>query len=457
MPWRPLPLTDAVAVYPFQHSTQAELPLRLGDQLYLIEEGGKDDSWCRGYLVAPPLLASALTNEGRTASGARVYHGIFPRSFLEIRETLGGLAPQPHKGDENGHAKPPAPVPMLKIGDESPTSLSEPLVDEISSCLREWYTLHLPDRVRRRQYDVLEEISVTTGRLDYARRQLLNNVLTLQERSGVRDQAVWDLVRGNKLLSGEVIVRDAFQNGRLLTAHDSAIQMSRLQTIMGTLDTPPVDKVEVTTLHHALLEVQSVAGSSLDTLTLNICLYEKTGDGKFFPFSEVYSASASSKIKTVLADLNARDIGADDHLYLVVKVIALEPPKLAPKSFSDRPPSRNGTLKGAKDQLLTRRRSSLMFGSKRKAAHERPHFNQNGRTTPQPSERAETPTIPEEPEDENAQKPTGPPVQRLVGVGLLDVAPLLRSTEKAEGESITIWSPCNRSEEKMYGSDTLVT
>ena len=212
MPWWPLPLSYAVAVYPFQPSSSpAELPLQIGDQLYVIEQGGKGGSWCRGYLVAPPSLVSALTNEGRAASDARVFSGIFPKCCIEIREELGSIAPQSDGNGENGHFKPPAPVPMLKIGDESPTSTSEPLVDEISSCLREWYTLHLPDLVLRRRYDLLEDVSTTTSRLDYARRQLLNNVLTLQERLGVRDQAVWDLVRGNKMLSGEIIVRDSSQ------------------------------------------------------------------------------------------------------------------------------------------------------------------------------------------------------------------------------------------------------
>ena len=73
---------------------------------------------------------------------------------------------------------------MLKIGDESLTSANEPLVDEISSCLREWYILHLPDLVLQRQYDLLEQMSAIITRLDYARRQLLNDVLTRTGETG---------------------------------------------------------------------------------------------------------------------------------------------------------------------------------------------------------------------------------------------------------------------------------
>ena len=459
MPWRPLPLSYAVAVYPFQPSaSEAELPLQLGDQIYVIEEGGKDYAWCRGYLVAPTSLTSSLTAEGRANTDARVFSGIFPKCCIELREELGDVNSHEANAGSNGQSKPSAPVPMLKIGDESPTSSNEPLVDEISSCLREWYVLHLPDLVLRRAYDLLDEISAITTRLDYARRQLLNDVLTVQERTSVREQAVWDLVKGNKMLNGEVIVRDSKQNGRLLTAQDSAIQMSKLQAIMGALDSPPAMKVEITTLHHVLFEVKSITGVELDTLMLNFSLYEKLADGIFKPFSETCAAKPSAKIKTLFADLNAQDMSADEHLYLVAKVVAVESPRAAPKRSAERPPSRNGTLRGTRDNLLTRRRSSLMFGSKRKNAQDRPRPNPNGRATPQPteSERAATPVIPEEQEDVQTAKPTGPPVPRVVGVGLVDIGAILRSSKDETEAGITIWSASHRSEEKMKEWDPLV-
>ncbi|RMD44550.1 hypothetical protein DV735_g575, partial [Chaetothyriales sp. CBS 134920] len=467
MPWRPLPLSYAVAIYPFlPSSSTAELPLQIGDQLYVIEQGGKDNSWCRGYLVAPPSLVSALANEGRTASDARVFSGIFPRCCIEIRERLGSVPDGTERQEQDGLSKPAAPVPMLKVGDESPTSSAEPLVDEISSCLREWYTLYLPDLVLQRQYDLLEEIASLSTSLDYARRQLLNNVLTLQERSTVRDNAVWHLVRGNKLLHGEVIVRDSSQNGRLLTADDSAIRMSSLQTIMGALNSPPAEKSEATGQHHALyhawLQVKPASGHDQDALLLNVSLYEKLDDGTLAPFSEMYSASASTALRTVFSDLNAQDISTDGRLYLVFKLVGPEYPRNVPKSSVDRPPSRNGTLKSTKDQLLTRRRSSLIFGSKRKAAHERPQFNHNGRLTPHSSERQATATISENPQDEkppktaNAQKSAGPPVPRLIGVGIYDVAAVLRSNKEAEKESVAIYSSTTRAEDKLDDIDPLV-
>jgi len=63
MPWQPLPrIAFAVATFPFTATSPADLPLELGDELYIIEQGGKDADWFRGYLVAPPSLLAGLTS-----------------------------------------------------------------------------------------------------------------------------------------------------------------------------------------------------------------------------------------------------------------------------------------------------------------------------------------------------------------------------------------------------------
>lgn len=451
MPWQPLPLSYAVAIYPFQPSTSpAELPLQIGDQLYVVEEGGKHGAWCRGYLVAPPTLLAALSPGGRTAADARVFSGIFPKCCIEIREQLGSNVPPPSLP---GQPRPSAPVPMLKIGDESPTSSAEPLVDEISSCLREWYILHLPELVLRRDYHLLDQMSEITTRLDYARRELLNDVLTAQERLQVRDEAVWDLVRGNKMLSGEVIVRDPAQQGRLLTSSDPAVEMTKLQAVMSELDGSPAEKSKATSLHHCLLDVGSVVGSDLDTTTLSLALYQRDADGNTSSFSETYSSVASGKIKTLLTDLSTRDIGNDNHLFLTVKVVVPEAPRRAQKRIPDQPPSRNGTLLGQRQLSLNRRRSSLMFGKRRNT--ERPHPGLDGRTTPQLHDRAATPFIREE-DEAGSTNTQGPPVPRTIGVGILDVDKIIREGQPYEG-AITIWSMSQREDDKRRASDPRIT
>ena len=456
MPWRPLPLSYAVAVYPFQPGpSPSELPLQIGDQLYVIEEGGKDGSWCRGYLVAPPSILSALSPSGRGASDARVFSGIFPKCCIEVREELdAGISRASTVSPESN--KPQAPVPMLKIGDDSPTSSTEPLVDEISSCLREWYVLHVPDLVLNREYDHLDRVSNITTRLDYARRQLLNNVLTTQERAGVREEAVWNLVRGNKMLSGEVIVRDPRQLGKLLTSDDSAIEMAKLQSTMSLLDSPPVSKPEKTTVtYHCLLEVKSVTGTDLDTVTLSLGLFFKATDGTFSALSETHISPATADMRTLLSDFSRRVVGSDGQLYLVVKVIAIEPPKTLPKRAPlERSPTSNGTVKVKRDILLARRRSSLMFGSKQKI--EKPQSESNGRATPA-SERAPTPMMRGSEDDERSSKSSkdfGPPLPRTIGVGLIDIARVFRGN-KEEDASVTIWTTTNRDEERMHCEDDI--
>lgn len=450
MPWQPLPLSYAVAIYPFQPSaSSAELPLQIGDQLYVIEQGGKDGAWCRGYLVAPPTLLSALTPGGRTAADARVFSGIFPKCCIEIREQLG---PDEQPVAEKGQSKPQAPLPMLKVGDESPTSSSEPLVDEISSCLREWYILHLPDLVLRREYHLLNQMSDVTTRLDYARRELLNDVLTTQERLQVRSQAVWDLVRGNRMLSGVVIVRDANQHGRLLTSDDSAIELTKSQAIMSVLNAPPSENPKAISLHHCLLDVKSVVGSDQDAATLSLALYREDSAGAATPLSETYSSVASARMKTLFSDLSTRDLADDNGLFLAIKLVLPEPPRTARKRTTERPPSRNGTLMGQRQMSLNRRRSSLMFGKRKNG--ERPQPGQNGRATPQFQDRAQTPSIAEE--DEDGSKPAqGPPVPRTVGVGILNVNKIMAGGQSCE-ETVTIWSLSSREDEKPREIDKRV-
>src|ERR1700710_1311905 len=90
MPWQPLPrIAFAVATYPFTASSPADLPLELGDELYIIEQGGKNGEWFRGYLVAPPSLLAGLTSTKGQTLEARVFSGIFPVSCVEVREVLG--------------------------------------------------------------------------------------------------------------------------------------------------------------------------------------------------------------------------------------------------------------------------------------------------------------------------------------------------------------------------------
>ncbi|KAL4928590.1 guanine nucleotide exchange factor DCK1 [Aspergillus undulatus] len=555
MPWRPLPrIAFAVAIFPFQPSTPADLPLELGDELYIIEQGGNHGEWCRGYLVAPPSLLAGLTSTKGQALEARVFSGIFPRNCVEIREVLGDSdgnkalrngAPSvgdrtedievdvrsslaSSQGDEHAAdevsdvviarkekpsqifiqksededqptprgartspwgtfpltpvnvgpqnpdvPRPAAPVPMLKIGDETPTSFSEPLVDEIASCLREWHSTKLHELLLSQQYQVVEEMSSIVQGLDYARRQLLYNVLTSKEKEALRQEVVWKLVRGNKLLGGEVIVRDPEQRGRLLTGDDSAVQLAKLQSEMSMLESSPIPASDTAALHHLLLEVNAVSGNAPGpvVLAVNLCILSEAGVLK--PLSETYildipspeqfaSSGQSNKLKTLFTELSGTDIGdgsaSGSKLYLVVSVRAPEvastaSPVQSASSLSregpasPKPSTANNSVKGPG---LKPRRSMMWSSNKR-----------NIQSSDQPKEAAKHPPQSSGSTASNkaiAQSPKESPQVRTIGVGLLEVSQTLRQDKDTE-QVINIWSPSDQNEDgEGYtdGFDTLI-
>ncbi|RHZ51074.1 guanine nucleotide exchange factor DCK1 [Aspergillus thermomutatus] len=549
MPWRPLPrIAFAVAIYPFQPSTPADLPLELGDELYIIEQGGVNGEWCRGYLVAPPSLLAGLTSTKGQTLEARVFSGIFPRNCVEIREVLGDG--DGHKALTNGDRlsvdraddpvtdvrssvaysqddehlagevsnviiakkgkpsqifiqrlddgqaspvsvnhiiqtpslphtpltpvtltprdpnapKPAAPVPMLKIGDETPTSLSEPLVDEIASCLREWHSTNLHELLLARQYDVVEEMYNLVRELDFARRQLLHDVLTAYEKEALRQEVVWKLVRGNKMLGGEVIVRDPEQRGRLLTGEDSAVQLTKLQSEMSMLDeSPTTQHSDTAALHHLLLEVNAVSGNSPGPVTLAVHLCSQTDNGAPKPLSETYlleipspesfaSMGQSSKLKTLFTDLCATDIGDGSangpKLYLIVEVRAPETPTVG-APLQSRPSISRGSSSAArsptsasqagKGSLRTRR--SMIWSTKPRGIQSAEQGRESSAGPPQSSGSSSS-------TKERAAETQPPKLStlRTLGVGLLEVSQILRQVKDAE-QVVNIWSPSSWLEE----------
>ena len=443
MPWWPLSrIAFAVATFPFQPSLPADLPLEIGDELYIIEQGGADGAWYRGYLVAPPSLLAGLTSRKGQTLEARVFSGIFPRCCVEVREVLGdtgtdgelhtaglnqeenlmkringdlkhshsplrsdnslrrhlskskpgrtrqavadggspkgtapGISPTRSSSqrkaryiqDQNlgrtlshrsvtsrrsrqsilepeimqiaprqpGAQRAPAPVPMLKIGDETPTSSTEPLVDEIASCLREWHSKNLHELLLTRQYSLLDRLTQLVYQLDLSRRQLLHGVLTDQEVDVVREKTVWDLVAGNKVLSNEIIVRDPKQRGRLLIWGDSIVEMSKLQSTMSLLEKPPAAPQDPFNLYHLCVELKGSANAGLNSPTMTLEVFSRKGGQKARPLTEAFvidlptqdqfeKVAMSGIFRTLIVDITSNDLGessgADIDLFLVARV-----------------------------------------------------------------------------------------------------------------------------------------
>lgn len=532
MPWQPLPrIAFAVATYPFTAESPADLPLEIGDELYIIEET-PDGNWLRGYLVAPPSLLAGLTSVKGQTLEARVFSGIFPRSCVEVREMLGESDDRDDQEstDENGlagnnlrpasdsaksginggearksrspdHAvgigrrrkplselpngtlgnlsipvrrdpnapKPAAPVPMLKIGDETPTSAEEPLIDEIASCLREWHSKNLHELLLSRQYGDLDKLSKLITSLNLNRQQFLYNVLTSHEYDRLREKTVWDLVRVNKLCGGEVIVRDPAERGRILTGDDSVVEVTRLQSVMTLLNEPPQPAVELTSLHHLLLDVKGFAGSSSEATTLAVFLVTKPRYEKLATLSESFTVDIpaggiiggigqDASSRTLFIDLSSQDIGdspsAESDLYLVVKVLASQ------QILPHKPLSRSGTgsestfsrenSKTSSSSISKSTRRSLMWGSKTgrstfsrgsilpkmdalsEQQGERPVTTSDGYGPPSTASSRNGGGVPE----------ASQTVQRTVGVGILKVNAIMKQNDEVE-QVLNIWSPNN--------------
>ncbi|KAF2023908.1 hypothetical protein EK21DRAFT_79883 [Setomelanomma holmii] len=552
--WRPLPrIAFAICIYPFQPSSPADLPLEIGDELYIIEQGGKDSAWYRGYLVAPPSLLAGLTSVKGQTLEARVFSGIFPRSCVEVREVLGegknDGGQETARGSSLEHAtngivtptestrttspttkasgaqarraskndavsaisssaarplsrrksnrkragshtsqwtareehlqqlmlplspmsdpnapRPPAPVPMLKIGDETPTSAQEPLVDEIASCLREWHSTKVHELLLARKYGSLDKMSALVNRLDTARRQLLHKVLTAKELEKVREDTVWDLVAGNKMLSGDVIVRSPSQRGRILTGDDSAIEITKLQSMMSLLESRPTPQVDEHNLHHLFVSLRHVMGDVVlgsAQVSMHLCL--KMPGAAPQALSEAYSfdltardgspvALAGDKLRSLLVDLSSTDIGegagSGSSLYLVFRLMTNEPlrvgvagekPSVQKEStFANGPgmqPSQYGSIKGG--------RRSVMFGSKRKESTNSRHTDSSSGSRLTSSDLLRSQNSDERPNSAStrprAQSKDQKTLKRCIAVGVLHANQAFHSEVETD-QTVNFWT-----------------
>ena len=344
--------------------------------------------------------------------------------------------------------KPLAPVPLLRVGDETVQSAEEPLVDEIASCLREWHDARLHELLLARGYDQLSKVQELIKRLGMSRQQLMHDVMTTKELKKLREDTVWDLVAGNKLLSDEVVVRSCLEKGRILTADDSVIEMTKDQANMSILDRPPNPPADIHMLYHVLVDVTNFVSSSDQPATLQMYLCSKLPGEKPKPLTENYSISvpvidAESKSsddepKTLFANLTAADLGVGQEaisLYVVFKLLRDEPvrPTLstqpAPPELTTQPSI--SSIPKARTSLKSRR---SMFGSQRK---------QDGRPGTANSERPRTgrssSSLSEHP---SVQDKT---VKRTVGIGAIDIGSVARGQSELR-TTVAMWVPSTPSE-----------
>lgn len=522
MPWKPLPsVAFAICTYPFRATQPDDLPLQVGDCLYIIEQGGQHGDWYRGYLVGFPSLLAGLTSPTGEQLDARVFTGIFPANRVEVREVMeehkvDGVAAARQsdslRSEDNNqdararrksqaqHArrlsralsrkrsardvtkkvrpnivpdeplprdptapKPTAPVPLLRVGDETGQSAEEPLMDEIASCLREWHDARLHELLLSRGYSQLSRVQELIRRVDISRKQLMHDVMTMKELNKLREDTVWDLVAGNKLLSDEVIVRSPTEKGRILTAEDSVIEMTRLQANMSILDRPPKPPQDRSMLYHILVDVRNLVVEYDDPATMQICLFTKGFGDKAQPLSEVYAISVpvpeapaqtpEDQTKALFVNLSTADIGlaADTTaLYVVFRLLKDEPLRTGVAGQAGIGHQANASTTTNTQKHNSMRGRNSVFGSRRKNSHNRTP-SEMGRPGTSMSEYSDA-TRSSEAQSDAPSSRDAKTVKRVIGAGAMDIGKLARDQSEIE-KSVAIWTPTSPSNDRSDGCD----
>lgn len=142
--------------------------------------------------------------------------------------------------------KPLPPRPSLKSGDDTASGVTQPIIDEIASALREWHSIMF-QYLARRQYALFRTVKSHIEALHLGRRQLLAQTLSAEETITLRRDCVARLVTGNMVQDLDIIVRHPTW-GALVTVDVegevdprswvSAVRMYAMQTALAYMNVP---------------------------------------------------------------------------------------------------------------------------------------------------------------------------------------------------------------------------
>ncbi|CAH1759237.1 2984_t:CDS:2 [Entrophospora sp. SA101] len=207
-------------------------------------------AWYRGYVVSK----SCQTGE------PQVFVGIFPKNHVYIKEYLDDVKLQVNEStksfndaasldsttrnenekpasinDNDDNDRPPPPLPSLECGDDTISGKNEPLIDEISSAVREWCSL-LPTYLEERRYSMFRTVKDQINDLLQGRRQLLAQTLSQDELSKLRKELINKLVSGNIIQDLDIIVRHPEKGFLADETNVSAIRLYQLQGHLSILN-----------------------------------------------------------------------------------------------------------------------------------------------------------------------------------------------------------------------------
>jgi dedicator of cytokinesis protein 3 len=192
-------------------------------------------------LYDPDQKSDSASSRPKSPRGPRARPLSFPHIHID---TPGPILNTADTSALYSSAKPPPPRPSLKSGDETMSGVTQPLIDEIASALREWHSLMFK-HLERRDYRLFEIVKEHIEALHLCRRQLLTQALSAEETANLRRECVARLVRGNVAQELDVIVRHPTFGGLVTVDTDgepdprswlSAIRMFAMQVSLAYIE-----------------------------------------------------------------------------------------------------------------------------------------------------------------------------------------------------------------------------
>lgn len=319
MEWNPLPkIARGIAVGRYNPAPDTAVqgidsPIDVGDEVYVFESHSSG-KWYRGYVVTAPRAQSAfnqplprlsqrLNNAALKPLDFDISLGIFPSAIISLKQdfdlTLDTSNNRESRGMGGSSIKdrmsiasdsttthytkqsPPA-IPAIRLDNEAPTMSSEPLVDDITSVIKEWYNTYVYHHFLHGNYRLVMTIQDVIKDLYEIRRKLVYNLVTSNERVIARKKAVWQIARVTKMLNRGIVVRDP-TTGEILSRKDGPVKLAQEQMLLALAPNYPDHAVvgdyakEFVLPKHILVDFKSCAGQNYGRgLTVYLHLRTKT-------------------------------------------------------------------------------------------------------------------------------------------------------------------------------------
>lgn len=340
--------------------------VNLGDELYVFE-AHSSGTWYRGYVVSTPKIHAVFN---QPTPGAKVDNAslqplelnarvcVFPKSIVKIREAIaipglgkndasalsglnktssiiaeyddassvGGVA----GGEDSRKPKPPA-IPHLRILPEDPSIAGEPLVDDITSVLKEWYSTYVYHNFLHGNYDVIDSIYGILNELFDLRIKLGYGLMTRDETIACRRRAIWAMGKVIKRLRRGIIVRDK-NTGDIVGSEIGPIAMAQEQMLLAVsaqypqaVDIHSWDRRNLGSSlpQHVLVDFDSIYGSKQGE-GFTISLYLRSKLHRLTETFEVRPESSRGDLSAVLfKDVPLTE--TRDDTYLVAEVFETLP------------------------------------------------------------------------------------------------------------------------------------